>query len=112
MIKYKRIQFPTGGIEARPLQGKTISTKEIAQEIEKVVGIPAIRSMSVLNAFVEIAYNHLENGEPVVLEGFGTFKTRLALEGDTVVANKINLTASTQMKEKLKGFLSIEEIAE
>lgn len=64
MIKYKRIQMPSKGIEARPIQGKQVSTKEIATEIEKVIGIPAIRTMSVLSAFVEMAYNHFENGEP------------------------------------------------
>lgn len=63
MIKYKRIQMPSKGIEARPIQGKQVSTKEIATEIEKVIGIPAIRTMSVLSAFVEMAYNHFENGE-------------------------------------------------
>lgn len=60
MIKYKRIQMPSKGIEARPIQGKQVSTKEIATEIEKVIGIPAIRTMSVLSAFVEMAYNHFE----------------------------------------------------
>ncbi|MFR1274611.1 MAG: HU family DNA-binding protein [Parabacteroides merdae] len=88
MIKYKRIQMPSKGIEARPIQGKQVSTKEIATEIEKVIGIPAIRTMSVLSAFVEMAYNHFENGEPVVLEGFGTFKTGLAIDGGKVVAKK------------------------
>mgnify|MGYP001031397936 CR=1 FL=1 len=71
MIKYKRIQMPSKGIEARPIQGKQVSTKEIATEIEKVIGIPAIRTMSVLSAFVEMAYNHFENGEPVEISKGG-----------------------------------------
>lgn len=112
MIKYKRIQMPSKGIEARPIQGKQVSTKEIATEIEKVISIPAIRTMSVLSAFVEMAYNHFENGEPVVLEGFGTFKTGLAIDGGKVVAKKINLTLSSQMREKLKEILTVEEISD
>lgn len=112
MIKYKRIQMPSKGIEARSIQGKQVSTKEIATEIEKVIGIPAIRTMSVLSAFVEMAYNHFENGEPVVLEGFGTFKTGLAIDGGKVVAKKINLTLSSQMREKLKEILTVEEISD
>lgn len=114
MIKYKKIAKESpkyNGIEARPIQGKTISTKEIAIEIEKTIGIPAIRTMSVLNAFVEMAYNHLEDGEPVVVDGFGTFKPGLSVEDGEVVAKKINLISSTQMKERLKGFLLLEETA-
>ena len=112
MIKYKKIQMPSKGIEARPLQGKTVSTKDIAQEIEKTIGIPAIRTMSVLAAFVETAYNHLEDGEPVSIEGFGTLKTGLSLENGQAVARKINLTASVQMKERLKGMQVVEEPTE
>lgn len=108
MIKYKKIQKRTNGMEARPIQGKTVSTKDIAQEIEKTIGIPAIRTMSVLAAFVEMAYSHLENGEPVSVEGFGTLKTGLALEDGRVVARKINLIASSDMKERLKGIQAVE----
>ena len=60
----------------------------------------------------EMAYNHFENGEPVVLEGFGTFKTGLAIDGGKVVAKKINLTLSSQMREKLKEILTVEEISD
>ncbi len=112
MIKYKKIQMPTKGIEARPLQGKTVSTKDIAQEIEKTIGIPAIRTMGVLAAFVETAYKHLENGEPVSIDGFGTLKTGLSLENGQAVARKINLVASVQMKERLKSIQLVEETLE
>ncbi len=115
MIKYKKTvrgNFGHPSIDVRPVQGKTVSSKEIALEIEKTVGIPAIRTMSVLNAFVEMAYNHLEDGEPVLLDGLGTLKPGLSLEGETVVAKKINLIASTQMKERLNGFLLLEETAD
>ena len=83
MIKYKKTvrgNFGHPSIDVRPVQGKTVSSKEIAMEIEKTVGIPAIRTMSVLNAFVEMAYNHLEDGEPVLLDGLGTLKPGLSLE--------------------------------
>ena len=112
MIKYKKTvrgNFGHPSIDVRPVQGKTVSSKEIALEIERTVGIPAIRTMSVLSAFVEMAYNHLEDGEPVLLDGLGTLKPGLSLEGETVVAKKINLIASTTMKERLGGFRLIEE---
>lgn len=115
MIKYKKNAKENSnynGIEARPILGKTISTKEIAVEIEKTVGIPAIRTMSVLNAFVETAYCHLEDGEPVYLDGFGTFKPGLSVENGEVVAKKINMISSVQMKERLRSFLLLEEIAD
>lgn len=111
MIKYRKIakeSVKCAGIEARPVQGRTISTKDIALEMEKTIGIPAIRTMSVLNAFVEVAYNHLEEGEPILLDGFGTFKPGLGMEDDRVIAKKINLIASKQMKERLAGFLTEE----
>ena len=104
MIRYKKNVLPTQGIEARPILGKTASTKEIAQEIEKTVGIPAIRTMSVLDAVVEMAYKHMEEGEPVSLEGFGTFKPGLSVENGKVIAKKVNLIASTSMKERLRTF--------
>lgn len=103
MIKYKKNVLPTKGIEARPLLGKAASTKEIAQEIERTVGIPAIRTMSVIDAFVEMAYRHMENGEPVQLDGFGTFKPGLSVEEGKVIAKKVNLIASIAMKERLKA---------
>ncbi len=112
MIKYKKIQKLTKGIEVRPIQGKTVSTKDVAQEIEKTIGIPAIRTMSVLAAFVEMAYNHLEKGEPVSIDGFGTLKTGLSLEDGKAVARKINLVASVQMKERLKNIQVVEETIE
>ena len=115
MIKYKKTErgnFGHPSIDVRPVQGKTVSIKEIALEIEKTVGIPAIRTMSVLNAFVEMAYSHLENGEPVLLDALGTLKPGLSLEGDTVVVKKINLIASMQMKERLNGFQLQEETAD
>lgn len=108
MIQYKKNVMPSKGIEARPMLGKTASTKEIAQEIEKTVGIPAIRTMSVLDAFVEMAYRHMENGEPVQLDGFGTFKPGLSVEGEKVIAKKVNLIASAAMKGRLRSFLTSE----
>ena len=110
MIKYKKVQMPTGGTEARPVQEKTYSTKEIAAEIEKAVGIPMIRTMSVLSAFIESLYQHMENGEPVVLDGFGTFRPGLAIEKGEAVVRKVNLSVSLQMKERLKEILTEEAV--
>lgn len=108
MIKYKKFPMPTGGTEARPVQEKTYSVKEIAAEIEKAVGIPMIRTMSVLSAFVESLYQHIGNGEPVSLEGFGTFKPGLSIEQGEAAVKKVNLIASVQMKERLKEILTEE----
>jgi len=108
MIRYKKNVLPTKGIKAHPMLGKTVSTKEIAQEIEKTVGIPMIRTMSVLSAFVEMAYKYMEEGEPVSLDGFGTFKPGLSVEGEKVIAKKVNLIASAAMKRRLRSFLTTE----
>lgn len=112
MIKYKKFPMPTKGFEARPVQGQTLSTKEIAAEIEKTVGIPMIRTMSVLNAFVETLYHHMGNGNQVVLDDFGTFKPGLSLEAGKAVVKKVNLIASVQMKERLKSIPTEEELPE
>ena len=69
-------------------------------------------TLSTLNAFVETAYCHLEDGEPVYLDGFGTFKPGLSVENGEVVAKKINMISSVQMKERLRSFLLLEEIAD
>ena len=45
------------------------------------------------------------------MDGFGIFKPGLSVEDGEVVAKKINLISSTQMKERLKGFLLLEETA-
>lgn len=112
MIKYRKIELPTRKPGALLLQGRTISTKEIAKEIEDTIGIPMIRTMSVLNAFVETVYGHLEEGEPVALEGFGTFKPGLATEGGKTLVKKVNLFPSVRMKERLAGFRTVEEPSE
>lgn len=112
MIKYKKIQLPSKGSGALLLQGRTISTKEVAREIEDTIGIPMIRTMSVLSAFVETVYGHLEEGEPVALEGLGTFKPGLATEGGKTIVKKVNLFPSVRMKERLAGFRTVEEASE
>ena len=79
MIKYKKIQRQSQNTEVRSSHKKAVSTKEISLEIENEIGIPVIRCMSVLDAFVESLYKHLGNGEPVTLEGLGTFSTKLMM---------------------------------
>ena len=86
MIKYKKIQRQSQNTEVRSSHKKAVSTKEISLEIENEIGIPVIRCMSVLDAFVESLYKHLGNGEPVTLEGLGTFSTKLMMEEGKVVA--------------------------
>ncbi len=104
MIKYKKIQRLQQNVEVRTARKKTVSTKELSFEIENEIGIPVIRCMSVLDAFVERLYKHLENGEPVALEGLGTFNTKLMIEEGEVIAKKVRLVPSKQMRERLKRF--------
>lgn len=104
MIKYKKIQRQSQNTEVRSSHKKAVSTKEISLEIENEIGIPVIRCMSVLDAFVESLYKHLGNGEPVTLEGLGTFSTKLMMEEGKVVAKKVKLVSSKQMRKRLKQF--------
>jgi len=112
MIKYKKIQRQSQNMEVRSSRKKAVSTKEISLEIESEIGIPVIRCMSVLDAFVESLYKHLENGEPVTLEGLGTFSTKLMMEEGKVVAKKVRLVSSKQMRERLKQFQLEEDTAD
>lgn len=48
---------------------KTVSLKDISREIEEQVGIPMIRSMSVLDAFATIVRKHIADGNTVDMEG-------------------------------------------
>lgn len=109
MIKYKKIQRQSQNVEARSFRKKVVSTKDVSLEIENEIGIPVIRCMSVLDAFVEKLYKHLENGEPVTLEGLGTFSTKLMIEEGKVVAKKVKLVSSKQMRERLKQFQLVED---
>lgn len=109
MIKYKKIQRQSQNVEARSFRKKAVSTKDVSLEIENEIGIPVIRCMSVLDAFVEKLYKHLENGEPVTLEGLGTFSTKLMIEEGKVVAKKVKLVSSKQMRERLKQFQLVED---
>lgn len=115
MIKYRKIRRQsrnTQNTEVRSFRKKALSTKEISREIENEIGIPLIRCMSVLDAFVESLYKHLEDGEPVTLEGLGTFSTKLTIEEGEVVAQKVKLASSKQMRERLKQFRLVEDTAD
>ena len=59
MIKYKKIQRQSQNTEVRSSRKKAVSTKEISLEIENEIGIPVIRCMSVLDAFVELSLIHI-----------------------------------------------------
>ena len=112
MIKYKKIQRQFQNTEVRTSRKEAVSTKDISLEIERETGIPVIRCMSVLDAFVERVYKHLENGEPVTLEGLGTFSTKLMVEDGRVVAKKVRLVSPKQVRERLKKFRLVEDTDE
>lgn len=112
MIKYKKIQRQFQNTEVRTSRKEAVSTKDISLEIEREIGIPVIRCMSVLDAFVERVYKHLENGEPVTLEGLGTFSTKLMVEDGRVIAKKVRLVSPKQVRERLKKFRLVEDTDE
>lgn len=115
MIKYKktsRTDCLTGDFEVAKLVIKdSISTKEIAMKIEKEIGIPSIRSMSVLDAAAEIIKRMIVEGNTVSLSGLGIFKASLTVENGNPVIKKVLFTPSVELRKDLKT-ASFEEVKE
>ena len=92
MIQYKfqSVGFlSTNGKERIcPVAGKMVGVKEIAREIEATAGIPAIRTMDALAAFV----------------GLGAFRPALAQEDGRVVAKRLSFCTSNKMRDRMKDF--------
>lgn len=108
MIQYKfqSVGFLSAGGKERicPVAGKMVGVKEIAREIEAMAGIPAIRTMDALAAFVEAAARHFEQGDQVRIDGLGAFKPTLGLEDGRVVAKRLSFCTSNKMRDRMKDF--------
>lgn len=106
MIQYKKTSkknSPVGDFEMAQLVIKdTISIKDIALKIEKEVGIPSIRSMSVLTAMVEMVGGMIAEGNTVNLEGLGFLKAGLSMEDGKPTIKRVVFTPSVQLKKSLK----------
>ena len=75
----------------RPVPRKTLSTTEIAREIERETGIPTIRTMCVIDAYAELVVRHLREGDHVSLDTLGTFKTSIGIEKGAMIVKRICL---------------------
>lgn len=115
MIKYKktsRTDHLTGNIELATLVSKeSVSTKEIAVKIEKEIGIPSIRSMSVLDAAAEIIRCMIVEGNTVNLSGLGSLKAGLTIENGKPLVKKVLFTPSGELRKELKN-VSFEQVKE
>lgn len=106
MIKYKKVERNNAQIQgccvAVAQLGEAVGARELAQQIEEEVGIPAIRTMSVLAAFSEALVRNIEEGRPVYLEGVGTVRPALGLDGGVPSVKKLTVSAVNTLKERLK----------
>lgn len=117
MIKYKNIVKTANpfnkksGNQAQIVTSGTCTTKDIALEIEKLLGIPSIRSMSVLDAACQIIKQMIMDGKVVNLEELGFLKAHLAFEDDKPIAKKVLFLSNKKLRETLKT-ASFEEVVE
>lgn len=115
MIQYKKIERNNAQVQgscmATALLGEVVGARELAQQIEEEVGIPAIRTMSVLAAFSEALVRNIEEGRPVYLEGIGTVRPALGLEGGVPSVKKLTVSAINVLKERLKK-IELQEVKE
>lgn len=112
MIQYKRFIRTTNmgsGDQINIVPGETISDKEIASEIEAGLGIPAIRTMSVLEAVGGLIAKKLTEGCTVNLKSMGHIRPSLALNesGEPEIKKVI-----FQPNSKLKGRFTQAEFEE
>lgn len=117
MIKYKKISKNNcpfnqkGGNQAQIVTSGTFTTKDISLEIEKLLGIPAIRSMSVFSAACQIITQKIMDGMVINIEELGFLKAHLAFEDKKPVAKKVLFLANKKLRETLKT-ASFEEVIE
>ncbi len=117
MIKYKNILKTANpinnksGNQAQIVTSGMCNNKDIAQEMEKVLGIPAIRTMSVLDAASQIITQMLLDGKVINLEGLGFLKANLSFEDGKPVAKKMQFQVSKQLREALDT-ATFEEVTE
>ena len=80
---------------------QSVTQKDIAREIEETVGIPMIRSMSVLEAFATIVRKNIAEGNIVEIEGIGRVRVSVTVKDGTPVLNKLILLPSKTLKAEL-----------
>lgn len=103
-IKVKKRQGLSGDAEfASVSDAKTITQKDIAREIEDSVGIPAIRSMSVLEAFAELARKNIAAGNVVEIEGIGRIRISVTMKDGNPSVNKLIVTPGKALKSDLNN---------
>ena len=117
MIKYKNILKTANpinnksGNQAQIVTSGMCNNKDIAQEMEKVLGIPASRTMSVLDEASQIITQMLLDGKVINLEGLGFLKANLSFEDGRPVAKKMQFQVSNQLREALDT-ATFEEVTE
>lgn len=115
MIKYKKIERNNGisqnGSMVVPVLGEAVDAREMARMIEETVGIPAIRTMSVLAAFSEALVRCIEEGRPVCVDGIGTVRPALTIEDGEIVVKKLTVSGSPVMKNLLRK-IELQEVTE
>lgn len=80
---------------------KTISQKDIALQIENEVGIPAIRSMSVFEAFATIVRKNIAEGNIVEIDGIGRIRVSVTIKENKPVIGKLLIAPNKLLKGDL-----------
>lgn len=106
MIKYKRISKCGGKRNVDnyilPTVDETMSNRAIAAMIEQEVGIPSIRTMSVLSAYFSMVQKLLLNSCSVKIDEFGTLRTSLGEENNKPFIRKVTLLPDPSFKKEIK----------
>lgn len=105
-MKYKkREQVLKAGVAvtiAHVAVGKTHNIKDLSAIIEKEVGIPSIRSMSVLTAMSELIAKLLMDGDAVNIDGLGNLKASVTFEDGKPAVTRMLFAPSKELKEAMK----------
>lgn len=109
MIKYKKVTTGAVSQQCRQLSAKRCNNKDIARIIETQIGIPAIRTMSVLNALAEVIAQLLADGCSIQIDGLGIIKVGIGLEDQKAIVKRLILTPSTDIKQLLQN-IQFEEV--
>lgn len=105
MIRYKKREQQVKGNAvsiANVLYGETYNTKALSQLVEKEVGIPAIRTMSVLTALSEVIGKIVTDGGIVSIDGLGNLKGFITFSDDQPTLSRIAFTPSLELKSLMK----------
>lgn len=80
---------------------ETVSLKDICKEIEDQVGIPMIRSMSVLDAFSTVVRRELIAGNTVDIDGLVRLRPSVTVTDSVPSFSRIVCAAKKAMKEEM-----------